>query len=248
MLSRWPPWPKRVFKVVISGKFCTLVFWYIHILSVHQVTYQLMAALPFIFVPSLPCNDLEPSFRCARPCPTERWRWWLCSPKPPTLTRRRSRSTSSPPPSRHGINVGKSVLFCISKTKSHWNVKTINISKKWQNVQFSLPTQIYVVVISHLNVQYLRSIWNFSIWQICSTLKFERYALRDTKIIFETVNNLPIFCLIPELLFQYQQFWQSIHHLTSSLLNILGNPRPLAASSLVGTTHTFPRKVFWCRL
>ena len=48
MLSRWPPWPKRVFKVVISGKFCTLVFWYIHILSVHQVTYQLMAAPPFI--------------------------------------------------------------------------------------------------------------------------------------------------------------------------------------------------------
>ena len=115
---------------------------------------------------------------------------------------------------------------------------------------YNFPTQIYVVVISHLNVQYLRSIWNFSIWQICSTLKFERYALRDTKIIFETVNKLPIFCLIPELLFQYQQFWQSIHHLTSSLLNILGNPRPLAAFSSVhvGTTHTFPRKVFWCRL
>ena len=129
------------------------------------------------------------------------------------------------------------MLFCISKTKSHWNVKTINISKKWQNVQFSLPTQIYVVVISHLNVQYLRSIWNFSIWQICSTLKFERYALRDTKIIFETVNKLPIFCLIPELLFQYQQFWQSIHHLTSSLLNILGNPRPLAASSFRDNSH-----------
>ena len=85
-------------------------------------------------VPSLPCNDLEPSSRCTRPCPTERWRWWLCSPKPPTLTRRRSRSTSSPPPSRHGINVGKSVLFCISKTKSHWNVKTINISKESQQM------------------------------------------------------------------------------------------------------------------